>query len=82
MDSAEVARSLEEAHECLRVAESPWFQRYLTKLSEEALKPAQIGRHEDMIANVARANALKDMRAALLDDIAKARSFIRAAKEE
>jgi hypothetical protein len=74
-------RSLNHAHECLKVAEMPWFVRYLEHLDSESTRPGHIGDHLGMVASVARANTLKEMRAHLLDEIAKARAFIASAKE-
>ena len=78
---AEFAQALQQAHECLQVAEMPWFQRYIEKLDAESSRPGVIGDHVDMIASVARSNALRQMRSLLLDEIAKARTFVQSAKE-
>ena len=78
---AEYAKGLELAHECLKVAELPWFRRFLERLAEESMKPGTIGGHIDMIAAVSKANAYKELRAELLDEIARARSFVDSARE-
>ena len=78
---AELAKSLEASHECLRVANMPWFRKFVDSLAEESLRPGRIGDHADMIAATSRANTYKEIRAKLLDEIARARSFIEAAKE-
>lgn len=76
-----VSRALKTAQECLDVAHMPWFKKFLEKLDEEAMKPSMIGDHFAMIAATARANALKQLRADLLDEIARAQAFIDASKE-
>lgn len=77
----ELATSLQSAHECLQAAEMPWFKRYMEHLDFESSRPGKIGDHVDMIASVARANTIKDMRSFLLNEIAKARSFIASTRE-
>lgn len=73
--------ALSEAHECLKCVESPWFKRFIERLAEESMRPGPIGNHADMIAGVSRANTYKELRLSLLDEIAKARTFIESSKE-
>lgn len=84
-DSTEEIRNyslaIEEAQQAVAIADTPWFHRLLERLSNEAMSPVSIGRHEEMIASAARSNTLKELRSSLLSDVAKARSFLESSKE-
>ena len=77
----DVSRTLEEAHECLRISESEWFRRLMARVEKEALAPVPIGKHEDMLTMASRSNVYKEIRAILLDDVAKAQTFVKSVKE-
>lgn len=80
-DAESIALALGRARECLDVAGTPWFKRYLESLNEESMKPGKIGDHADMIASTSRANTFREMRMRLLDEVARAEAFIQASKE-
>lgn len=80
-EGASYAAALQDANDCLAVASMPWFQKYLDRLYEEAGRSGEIGDHITMIKSVAESNALRKERTWLLDQIAKARIFVKQAKE-
>ena len=82
MDSAAFSIAVQKAHDILSVADMQWFNKFIDRLADDAMRPTPIGRYEEMIAGAARSNTLKELRASLLDEIAKARSFIASTKED